>query len=414
MDNKSFYLYKKYIKPIAGLLASFFIFYGIYNLLNYMYVSPTDSNWERILWHGFYENKGNIDNVYIGSSHVFFDINPEQLDEMNGQFNFNLASSSQQADGSYYLLKEADRNNSLSHVYLELYHSFYTKNCQGLETIDTFCNSNWKNMDYMQESLNKLEYMLSIADSEKYMDIFFPFSRYRMNLDNWKYINDTIEGKQKDDYLAFKFCDELNEFRKQGYWYSDKVFSENERIYEQSTVLCENSIGEKSEKYLRKFITYCQQRNLPLTLFISPIDELPLISTEDYDSYVCQIRELSQEYGVAFYDFNLAKKEYLPLCHEDSFFNLTHLNAVGANVFTPFFYKVVSKTETENRDYFYNSYKEKLQDLPPAIYGLYYKNLGKSCIYKVASNREEGMEYRITITPDLEEPGQTVRKPGIT
>lgn len=90
-----------------------------------MYVPFWD--WERNLWHYFYKDDGKIDNLYLGSSHVYYDINPALLDSMNGGYNFNLASSAQPLNGSYYLLKEAGKNNALSHVYLELYYQCSVK-----------------------------------------------------------------------------------------------------------------------------------------------------------------------------------------------------------------------------------------------------------------------------------------------
>lgn len=49
----------------------FFIlcFWGV-KLLNYGYVREDD--WSRIMLHHFYEDNGEIDNLYLGSSHVFF------------------------------------------------------------------------------------------------------------------------------------------------------------------------------------------------------------------------------------------------------------------------------------------------------------------------------------------------------
>ncbi|MBD5444127.1 MAG: hypothetical protein HDR29_01110, partial [Lachnospiraceae bacterium] len=93
----------------------------------------------------------------------------------------------------------------------------------------------------------------------------------------------------------------------------------------------------------------------------------------------------------------------------------SHLNATGAAVFTEFFAKVVSGTSDENEKYFYSSYSEKLQNEPAVIYGVYYKDsvaeegiqdtIEKSIrTLWVASNKEEGMEYRIIMTP--EESGQ--------
>lgn len=47
--------------------------------------------------------------------------------------------------------------------------------------------------------------MLSIADSEKYIDICVPFSRYRSNLDNWSYIESIIEEKNSESRVAFQY-----------------------------------------------------------------------------------------------------------------------------------------------------------------------------------------------------------------
>ncbi len=66
----------------------------------------------------------------------------------------------------------------------------------------------------------------------------------------------------------------------------------------------------------------------------------------------------------------------------------------------------------ENEKYFYTSYAEKLQSEPPAIYGFYYRESEvdeesnekeETLICRIASNREERMEYRIILTINEEE-----------
>lgn len=404
---------RKYWKRLISITLAIFIFIKISNVLNYIYAK--DDNWTRILWHNFYEDKGKINNVYIGSSHVFCDINPKLLDELNGQYNFNLASPSQRLNGSYYLLKEADRNNSLSHVYLELYYLCSAKSTfdSNADPIDSKYNTNWINTDYMEMSVNKLEYMLSIAVPEIYPDILFPFVRYRTNLDNWDLINQTIKDKREASYLTYQYqsvddngnLDEV--FQKQGYNYRTTSLLDENKIFCQSMILEENPMGNKSEENLRKIICYCQNQNIPITLFISPIYELALISTEHYDNYINQIRKIAAEYQIDFYDFNLAKEEYLPIQYGEYFHDINHLNSTGADMFTTFFSKIISEEFAENADYFYTCYAEKLQSAPPAIYGLYYRDFEIAQEFQdpvrtfwIASNREEGMEYRIIMTPN--------------
>lgn len=134
---------------------------------------------------------------------------------------------------------------------------------------------------------------------------------------------------------------------------------------------------------------------------------MQLISTEGYDHYINEVREIAQEYGIPFYDFNLAKEQYLPIQQDRHFFDAGHLNCYGAAVYTPFFYEVVSGKEAENKEYFYASYADKLRGAAPAIYGIYYRDSEESeqtRIMWIASNQDSEMEYKVTLTPNEEEP----------
>lgn len=409
MDLKFYGKGVRYVKRAAGIAGAVIIFCMITGVMNYIYAS--DYIWERILWHNFYKDDGKIENIYLGSSHVYCDLNPRQLDDINGRYNFNLSSSGQTLNGSYYLLREADKNNNLSHVYLELYYWCSVNYSPGIDMIDVGASANWKNTDYMKNSYNKCSYMLSLAGTEKYADIFFPFIRYRTKLGNWDYIIRTMEAKGTDEYSDFEFYFEYDdgngyeEYKQQGYYCSTREFPDGQRLYNQNRVLDKDPMGEKSERYLRKIICYCQERGIPITLFVSPIDELQLISTEHYDYYVDQVREIAGEYGVEFYDFNLIKEEYLDIQHGEYFMDAGHLNNKGADMFTAFFSMVVSERVPESEKLFYTSYEEKRRNTPPSVYGLYYRDSEGIRTFHVASNKEEGIEYRITLTQASEEPG---------
>lgn len=409
--KRNTHTYKKYLKRIMETLGALLIFLIIVHTLNYMYA--TDDIWTRILWHYFYEDKDRIDNIYLGSSHVYSDINPALLDELNGQYNFNLSTPAQRLSGSYYLLKEAERTTPVSHVYLELYYNLSTKSHTGIDPVYESYHSNWINTDYMENSWNRLQYAFSIIiDTNKCEDIFFPFIRYREKIGDWDYISETMHAKENESYLAYEHLEifedtnNVTEYRKQGYFYSTLALSEADLLFEQSKILEENPMGKTSEEYLRKIIKYCQKRNIPITLFVSPIPDLKLVSTENYDNYVSQVKNIAEEYRLPFYDFNLVKEEYLSL-HPHSFRDFDHLNDVGAGTFTPFFNEVVSGDITDNEKYFYTSYEEKLQNTSPAIYGIYYwysetieEIPERRKTFRIASNREEEMEYTIILTPN--------------
>ena len=381
-------------------MAAILVFAGIVHELNYLYREANGSYvWYRILWHNYYEDRGKIDNLYLGSSHVYCDIDPRILNELSGQYNFNLATHAQALNGTFYLLREADRDNKLSHVYLEMYYA-----CSVNDTAINTGYRNWNNTDYMEWSLNKIEYMLSNGGLDKCLENFIPFTRYRAKLGDGEYVRQITAYKQREDYQAFR-ChggegEEYTEYMPQGFRYTTRVYPEYDRSYGQEYVLTDDSIGDKSEQYCRKVIEYCRCKEIPITLFISPINDLQLISTEDYDHYINEVRKIAEEYEIPFYDFNLAKEQYLPLQQDQHFMDVGHLNSYGAAVFTPFFHKVVSGEEDENEKYFYASYADKLKETAPAIYGIYYRSDEGSKTVWIASNRDSEMEYRIILTPN--------------
>lgn len=385
-------------------MAAYFIFRGIVCILNYMYEQPEAMF--RVVWHDFYENQENIDTLCLGSSHVYCGIDAVKLSSLSGKCHFNLSTPGQMPKGSYYLLREADRYHKLEHVYLELGYAIDRKDY--FES-DADYSHNWSNTDNMKLSFNKLAYMLSIGGADRYIDIFLPFSRYRANLDNWEYVKWVIEEKQQEDYLNYRIYhndgDHYSEYRKGGYSYSTGICPDEEKIYEQIVTSDNMRLGEEPEKYVRKIVLYCQKRDIPITLFIAPVDHLQLISTQNYDNYVEDAKELAAEYNVPFYDFNLAREEYLPVWSEDGFGDLEHLNGNGAALFTSFFYQVVSREASENEKYFYGSYAEKLLEIPPAVYGIYYRNDKEADrTMWIASNRENNIEYSITMQPNGGEP----------
>lgn len=396
------------IKKVVGILAALVVFAGIVRGLDFLYVGLNDSTeWCRILWHNFYKDKGKIDNIYVGSSHVHYDLDPMMLDDLTGQYNFNLSSPFQRMDGTYFLLREADRNNDLKHAYVELYYEVNVENRDN--------SLSWMNMDHMKMSFNKLAYVLYTTEPVEYPNVLFPFVRYREKLADWKYIEGNIESKQQKAYRFWQYREEYSdgngyfEAGERGRGYCTRVYYNEDRLYTQWNVLGKDPMKEVSKTYLRKVIEYCRDRNIPLTLFVSPISNLQLVSTQGYDHYIDQVREIAGEYNVPFYDFNLAKEEYLPIWCEETFSDAGHLNNTGAEMFTRFFYDVVFGEKNENAQYFYESYAEKLKETPPEIYGLYYihsediEQPQSPRIMRIASNRDSGMEYKVTLTTETGE-----------
>lgn len=375
----------------------------VFHIFDYLYVK--EDNWTRILWHNYYKAE-NIDNVFLGSSHVHCDIDPFILDEMNGMENFNMSIPFMRMNGAYYVLREMVGDHDLKNVYLELYYVPSTGKW-GDVTSDVSTQWNWYITDYMRPSVNKMQFILSMSRRDKYLDTLFPFVRYREHIFDTPYIAEQVGLKRTDDYKNYKLRYENEkgeptlEYRDKGYHYNLGEMPEYTMAYPQEiNFRTEGVMPSHTEAYLRKIIEYCQGKDIGITLIINPIYETQILSTLDYDAYHQQVLAIADEYEVSFYDFNLCKSEYLDIMHRENFADVGHLNSIGAEIFTPFLWEVLSGDPDANRKYFCQSYGEKILLDAPEMYGLYYFNDDDMREYTIASNRETEMEYKVIATTE--------------
>lgn len=436
---------KKIIKKCAGILLSLVIIWGICQKINYAIV--TYDPWSRVLMKSYYEQES-IDNVFFGSSHVYCDVNPEILDSLNGMNNFNMATPGQRWDDTYYLLKEVSEDYDIKHVYLECYYWDITerecwiskdKQMEVVDYIDDPVNYQrpWLITYEMKPSINSFRMLANSADKENTFETWIPFVRYRQNLFNWEQIEKNIDDKNSEDYMAGRYHAEQADidgtpwtidYQKKGFHYSEGGrLLDKEKIFAVNRDLIKYGIGEKSEGYFRKTIEYCQKNGIEVTLFVSPIYDLQLMSTGNYDNYVNELNSFAKEYDIDLYDFNLIKKDYLDIKHGELFMDVGHLNGKGSKIFTPVLWDVLNATKQENANKFYDSYEEKIKEEEPEIYGIYTEDLNPSTEvnadgspiytvrrYTIASNRPN-MEYRIVRTIDngdenVENPTQVLQE----
>ena len=417
---------KKVVKSIIGISVGILIFIFVCNKLNYLYVTYVP--WHRILFHSYYEQE-KIDNVFLGSSHVYCDVNPGMLDEINHSKNFNMSTGGQRWDDTYYLLREVIDDHDIKNVYLECYFWNMTEYEIWSESDDKYIVADyieapenytrpWLITYEMKPSMNKIAMNLCSSDKEHMMETIFPFVRYRANTFNWDVAQKNIDDKSSEDFLNYRFhqdqkdvdgSDWYVEYWDKGFYYSNGTILEQEKIFAQNRDCSKYGIGKVSENYLRKTIDLCQQKGINVKLFISPIYDIQLLSTENYDNFLDQLKKISNEYGIELYDFNLIKTEYLDIKDGKYFMDIGHLNGDGAELYTGVLWNVLSSTLEENQELFWDSYQEKLSMSKPEIYGVYYKDIDvgeivnadgsptyKTRHYVIAASRN--MEYRITRT----------------
>lgn len=366
-----------HFKRVLLFAAAMFVIIWV---MNYLYVDDTDE-FARTMMHEFYGQEENIDRIYLGSSHVFCGIDPAILDQINGDHNFDLASGNQQLIGSYYLLREADRRHHIKHAYIDLYYTCTTKGMGNLHDYSVIPYS-WNILDNMRLSFNKLSYMINLSGPRYYYLSVFAFTRYKEKLFRPDYVAQLVQKKRGqtwknyDYYHAGRMEDQelVMKSAEKGFMTSLGTPEAGGFFDRQSeTMLEEDPVTEESLEYFVKIIDYCREKDIALTWIVCPISDYQLAGNGAYDRYTEQLKELSAQYGIPCYDFNLCKKEYLDLSSNQYWFDKGHLNSTGAEVFTRFmgqFLLAEEKGETTYADCFHDSYAEKLSAGGEKIYGM--------------------------------------------
>lgn len=387
---------RKNIERFIGFCALIFVLIGEEYILEYLLVDDAGS-FERIVMHDFYECTENIDNLYIGSSHVFCDLDPVILDNINGKNNFNLATSAQPLIASYYLLIEADKRHDLDCVYLDLWNGLIVEGNAKWKEPEKLLTS-WQVLDQMEFSCNKLKWVL---DSTEYRYVYlsmFPSIRYKNRLMDFEYLAQQLRNKTQNDYLNYN---DFPGYIHKGYGYTD---------HKTDDLYCETSVkvmekprklSQTAEEYLIKIIDYCNKRDIKLRLCANPVSDWLLCLEGDYDYYVMQMRELASRYGLEYYDFNLCKKEYLDLGDNNYWSDTNHLNGYGAKVYSNAFgtfFEELDKGEIQSSDFFYRSYQEKLDYMEERVFGVIIEEVEderKIDFLQSIGSESKGEDYRV-------------------
>lgn len=254
---------------------------------------------------GFYaEEKNSIDMVMIGSSNCFCTIDPLVLYEEYGIAAYDFASSSQPMNISLLYLKEVFRTQQPKVVALEVNYI----PAEGLTNLNEQ-RLRW-GLTSVPLSLDKLAciYQSTGAIDEEFISHCFPLLRYH---NRWRELS-------KIDFTYF-LSDKTNMTK--GYLKTNAVTSQPVQI---STAQEEGEtwVEEDVLACLDEMVKLCRENDTKLVLFKSP--------REDWYGYQGQkIRQLAEERGLLYVDYNLLAEE-LGLDYTMDFRDTTHLNDRGA------------------------------------------------------------------------------------
>lgn len=231
---------------------------------------------------GMYElPKNTIDVLYLGSSHAFSSISPEDIWNEYGITGYVQASSRQKIWQSYFYLEEAFYTQHPKVVVLDVYTAL-EETAQdepfNREAIDKMCWSKAK-----EHAIKKaVEKNPEVEDSLSY---YFPVLRYH---DRWSTL-----GESDFQYFVTESDSKTKGFLPR---LSVKGGTFNKWDYNPDKVQ-DKKMGPESEEYLGKIKALCDQNDVPLILVKFPTAKWTLANSQCVEKW-------AQKNVVTFLDYN--------------------------------------------------------------------------------------------------------------
>ena len=340
-----------------GIRCFFFILifcillYGVNELLAEKWWYPMFTESPAYQYRELYETDlSDLQAVFLGTSHMEMAVNPMQIYKEKGFVTFNLASSSQPAEGSYYVLEEIFRLSNPRYVFFDVGKLFSSSGYTAYRLL-------FENLQWGLPKLKFIKKWAMLTDEEKRLErlisAFFPLLEYHdrwENLTEQDYINEA--GKRhyyrKGYYLRPTIGNTDLITAERMNWEAEQRYQKTIRstVIEngEETTTEKNSkgtynpvISNGDQEMIVKIAELCQRHGAQLVLVKIPSIRFP----QKYLGAWTQLRsdktkELAELLNVEFYD--LLYDYDLGLDWEkDTFDNGMHLNYSGAMKATRFF-----------------------------------------------------------------------------
>ena len=304
----------KAIKIISFILIFCILLYSVSRVLRFKNeegIYQVDSFYEQII--------NSVDVLFIGSSHVFININPAILYDEYGIAAYHFASAGQPIWITYYYLLEALKTNIPKLIVLESYIIADSRtHTPDSQIISATYALKW--------SKNRIE-SLKIATADRFNEFINPMYRY----------HNRYKNLQVEDFISY--ANNYNHYKYfKGYFFQNRIYpmqkSDIENIKDTLPLL------KQQETYYRKTLELAKTNKIPIVVIASPF---PMKS--DITMRFNRVGEIAKEYEIPFINFYLYHNEYY-LDFSSDFSDTHHLNYKGAIKFT----KYLGKYLKENYD----------------------------------------------------------------
>jgi len=258
----------------------------------------------------FYKcREDSVDVLFLGSSHVFMNVNNGELWDDYGIASYDLCAPGQPMWNTYYYLKEALKTQHPQLIVLDAY--TVAKNEEYSETPSAI-----KSIYGMKPSRNKIDAIKVSVPKEDYLDFFLEYTTYHSRykeikkLDFAEYVPDNYYPQWKGQIISTVVVP----FEK------PVIAATDERA----------PLNEKCVEYYRKIIELAKSENIPVMVMLAPS-----VITQGHMAAINSIADITNEYDVPFVNFDNYYDE-MELDFAVDFADGEHLNNNGSIKFSSF------------------------------------------------------------------------------
>lgn len=319
-----------------------------------------------------------IDVVFIGSSHIYTDVNPAVLWEEYGIAAYDLSASNQPLWNSYYYMKEAIETQSPKLVVVDLYRATETEDVID----DARIAMNTLGMAHGQNRNDNIK--ASIENEEDALDYILGYPVYHtryesLSAEDFSVYNGDPNG---ENYKGFnENCISITAF---------------ENFADMSGVEEKLELTKKNKEYLIAMMELAEETDTELLFIVAPYQGISPSDKMIYNS----VEELVRDYGVSFVDFNERYAEIgldpMTDCAEWS-----HLNYTGSEKFSKYLGEYILNRysiDDHRGDDMYASWDENMEHYHRIEY--YYQVRNATDIEEYLQLLLEGEGYTVCISLD--------------
>jgi hypothetical protein len=322
------------------------------------------SGYVRYILHNLNNSEENIDTIVLGASHARSAIDPQKMDDIMNTNSLSLAIPGETVKDSYYVLKESCRNNDVKKVILDVdYQYWFGKQDEG------YANETFIAAQMSWGSPVKWQYM---AENMRITDVRYALTKRVAYANSPSKIKSNIALKLSQDYkdaniYTLEVSDANGPYVGKGFFarkVSGFLPGGEEYIYKYAPTAYKD-IAEVVLENFERIVEYCNENDIELICVTSPITPYAM-QVLHMDVVHDKLAALFEEYGVTYYDFNMARKDVLPRQNTDYGDSEGHMGGELAEKYSEVLAKVLSDHETGNVDrskYFYDTFEQMYKDM---------------------------------------------------